>query len=164
MDDRGPFPRSGVRRVPRDSEPRASQQDDAAKDAPRLGAEARALHEALLQDPPAAGDALKQLAGSVARALPLPITDRDALARVLGVPKSLTLRWIQDTVMILRDPAPLLVSREGVILLATRLDLIAWAWDDVPDSWPTPHEDQITRAWASELAEPLTEFENEGRD
>ena len=163
MDDRGPFPRSAVRRLPRDSEQGASAVTEPPKVAAELGEAARSLHDALLQDPRSADVAhLREFAGALARSLPLSAADRQALARVLSVPESMALRWIQDAVMVLRDPEPLLESREGLILCAMRLDTLAWAWGDVPEAWPRAHEEQVARAWAAELAAPLNAVAGSG--
>lgn len=92
--------------------------------------------------------ALAGLADQMAISLPLAARERDLLARVLGVPARLALRWTQDTIGMLRS-----AREHGVDMrvAAARLDALAWAWGDVPSDWSAADEQKVLRRWAAEL-------------
>lgn len=151
MQEASPFPKSAVRRVPRTSPSTpAHQEPPAANDIESLGSRARELADALLEGRGPDGAGLQDLGGAVARALPLADRDRQALARVLTVPVRLALRWTQDTISLLRAAEALTQTSQGRALLATRLELIAWAWAPLPEVWEPAREDQVARGWADE--------------
>lgn len=90
-------------------------------------------------------DELAALADRIASSLPLGGPEKEVLARVLGAPPPLALRWVQDTIGLLRTPP---TDAKAVV---ARLDVLAWAWGDIPASWDPPSEQQLLRAWTVEL-------------
>ena len=153
--DSDAYPRSAVRRVSREaSAPSPPERETNASR--ELGDRARWLQDDLSNERTRAARPLRDFADALAGHLPLNTEDRDALARVLGVPRSLAPRWLQDTVLLLRDAGPLLASRDGLLQLHDRLDAIGWAWADVPDTWSRSREEQVTRGWSTELDQRST--------
>lgn len=149
--DAGPFPKSAVRRVPRTGPPASPGHEPApGREAEALGRRAGELAQTLLEGRSPDDDALRDFGGTVARALPLDDRDREVLARVLTVPVRLALRWIQDSIALLRAAEALTDTPEGRVLLATRLEMMSWAWAPLPEVWDPAREDRVARGWADE--------------
>lgn len=96
------------------------------------------------------GDELVALGDQLAASLPLAPGQRELLARVLGSPPRLTLRWVQDSIGILRTGAAALELQERLLALTARLDVMAWAWGEIPEGWAPRQEQALLRRWASE--------------
>jgi hypothetical protein len=71
-----------------------------------------------------------------------------ALARTARLPRSLVDAFVQDTVALLDR-----VDGSGIrerAAAAQRLQTMAWAWADVPATWPPLLEDETRARWAAE--------------
>lgn len=95
------------------------------------------------------GPELAGLGDHLAASLPLEPAQRDVLARVLGAPPALALRWVQDSIGLLRAGAASLEDPEQRLALTARLDVMAWAWDELPERWTPGSEQALLRRWAA---------------
>ena len=140
-----------MRRVPRTTPAGARRETPpTGSETEALGERARELAGALSEGRASDPDTLRDLGGALARALPLADSEREALARVLTVPVRLALRWIQDTISLLRAAEALTGTPAGRRLLAERLEMMAWAWAPLPEVWDAAREELVARDWADE--------------
>ncbi|HEY8338395.1 MAG TPA: hypothetical protein VIK95_00920 [Egibacteraceae bacterium] len=103
-----------------------------------MGRDAGILAAAVRQDPTANPEALRQAAVRLRETLPVDSAASAQLARVLRLPLSLTGPWLEDTL------AKLEAQDAGAV---ERLEVLAWAWGDVPADWPAELESAARRRW-----------------
>lgn len=98
---------------------------------------------------------LRRLGNMVAAALPLELEARRILARFLGIPEQLALRWVQDSVTIFRYSERALDGREAHRIVAARLEAIARCWGDPVTTLASADESRIEAEWRRDLSRAL---------